>query len=95
MAQLVLEDAGPSVLDRVTLAFRLVLARDPTADESRVLVSSVARLLHEFSDDRAAARKYLAVGESKRDERLDVVEHASYAALCSMILNLDEALMKE
>ncbi len=44
---------------------------------------------------RAAAQKLLSVGESKRDETLDSVEHAAYTALCSAILNLDEALTKE
>jgi len=48
-----------------------------------------------FAADPAAAKKFLAVGESKRDEKFDTVEHAAYAALCSAIMNLDEALTKE
>ena len=30
-----------------------------------------------------------------RDERLDAVEHAAWAAVCLAIFNLDEALTKE
>jgi hypothetical protein len=35
------------------------------------------------------------VGESKRDETLDVGEHAALSAVCLAILNLDEALTRE
>jgi hypothetical protein len=56
---------------------------------------SVARLCREFAAAPEEAKKFLSIGESKRDERLDAVEHAAYAALCSAILNLDEALTKE
>jgi hypothetical protein len=95
LAQRVLMTAGPAPGARVELAFRLVLARRPSAEEKRVLLASVARARREFAADPAAAKKLLGVGESKRDERLDPVEHAAYAALCTAILNLDEALMKE
>jgi hypothetical protein len=94
LAESVLKSGG-SAEDRVELAFRRVLARRPTAEEKQVLLAAVARMRREFAADPAAAKKLLGVGESKRDEKLDPVEHAAYAALCSAILNLDEAVMKE
>ena len=42
-----------------------------------------------------AAKKLLAVGESKRDDALDASAHAAYTALCLEIFNFDEALTKE
>jgi hypothetical protein len=95
LAQRVLTTAGPSVDERVERAFRFVLARPPTAEEKAVLCLSVARLCREFAAAPEEAKKFLSIGESKRDERLDPVEHAAYAALCSAIFNLDEALTKE
>jgi hypothetical protein len=95
LAQRVLTTAGPQPQQRIDLAVRLVLGRSPTAEESRVLVASADRLRREFSADREAAKKYLTIGESPRDEALDPIEHAAYAALCSAILNLDEALTRE
>jgi hypothetical protein len=95
LAERVLLSAGSSDAERVELAFRLVLARRPNADESKVLLGAVARVRREFNADPAAARKLLSVGESKRNEKLDALEHATFAALCSAILNLDEALTKE
>ena len=95
LAERVLMTAGSSPEERVDLAFRLVLARRPTGEEKQVLLASVDRVRREFAADPAAAKKLLAVGESKRNEKLDAVEHATYAALCAAILNLDEALTKE
>jgi mono/diheme cytochrome c family protein len=80
---------------RVELAFRLVLARNPTAEESKVLRAGLGRLRKQYAADPDAARKLLAVGESKRDESLDTAEHAAFAGLCLTVLNLDEALTKE
>jgi mono/diheme cytochrome c family protein len=80
---------------RVELAFRLVLARRPTAEEAKVLLAGLGRLRQQYAADPAAAKKLLAVGESKRDETLAPVEHAALTGLCLTILNTDEALTKE
>jgi hypothetical protein len=95
LAERVLTDAPATPEARIELAFRRVVARPPSAAEQKVLLRSIERVRKEFAADPAAAKKFLAIGESKRNEKLDVVEHASYAALCSAILNLDEALTKE
>jgi hypothetical protein len=60
-----------------------------------VLLSALTRLRTQYAADKPAAVKLLGVGESKRDEKLDPVEHAAYTGLCSLILNLDEVLTKE
>jgi len=95
LAERVLKTAGAAPEARVELAFRLVLARQPTAEERQVLLDSVRRLQREFGANTADAKKLLQTGDSKRDETLDPVEHAAYTALCSAILNTDEALSKE
>jgi hypothetical protein len=87
--------ADSSAGARVERAFRLVLARRPSPEERSVLLASLSRLTSEFSADPRAARRHVSVGESPRNEQLDVVEHAAYTALCSALLNLDEALTKE
>jgi len=48
-----------------------------------------------FKADGAAAKQIVGVGESKRDESLDVVDHAALASVCLAIFNLDEALTRE
>ncbi|HBJ84070.1 MAG TPA: chromosome segregation protein [Verrucomicrobiales bacterium] len=76
-------------------AFRLVTCRAPTADEKSLLKQQLAKLWAQQGADRAAALKLLAVGESKRDESLDPVEHAAWTSLCLLLLNLDETVTKE
>jgi hypothetical protein len=80
---------------RIERAVRLVLARKPTAAESKVLLAALERLRKQYTADPAAAKKLLAVGELKRDETLDAVEHAAFTAICLTVLNTDEALTKE
>lgn len=95
LAERVLKTAGPSTDDRIALAFRLVLARVPTSDETRVLRAGLDRTRSQFARDAEAVKKYLGQGESHRDETLDPAEHAAYAALGLAIFNLDEAFAKE
>jgi len=81
--------------ERLALAFRLVLARSPHADELKVLVASWERQRREYTSDAEGAKKLLSVGESRRSEQLDLSDHAAYTGVCLAILNLDEALCKE
>jgi hypothetical protein len=95
LAQRVLKTAGPSAAARLDLACRLVLARRPTPQERQILLAAVDRSRRQFAGDPEGARKLLAAGESPRDTRLDPAEHAAWAAVCSVLLNLDEALTRE
>jgi hypothetical protein len=95
LAQRVLREAGASPEARVERAFRLIMARRPSAAERAVLLASLARITREFAANPEAARKHLKVGESKRDEGLDPLEHAAFTVLAEAIFNLDEALSKE
>ncbi len=95
LAERVLTSPADSDAARVSSAFRLVLARKPTADEAAVLHAALKRLRGQFAADPAAAKKLLAVGESERNGAVDPVEHSAFASLCHLILNLDEALSKE
>lgn len=93
-AQRILTEAGPSPEERLTLAFRLAVARSPEPRELQVLVRGLSQRLERYRRDPAAAEKLLAAGESPRDPRLDPAELAAYAATCSVLLNLDETITK-
>jgi hypothetical protein len=80
---------------RVERAFRMLLARPPRPAERGVLLAGLARHRAHYEKDRAAAAKLTAAGDAPRDPRLDVAELAAYAAVASVILNLDEAITKE
>jgi mono/diheme cytochrome c family protein len=93
LAERVLKETGDAA--RLDLAFRRVLARSPKEPERRVLLSGLRRLRGEFAARPEDAKKLLKVGESKRDESLDPVEHAAWTSLCLAILNLDETVTRE
>jgi hypothetical protein len=94
LAQRALEQGGTTDEERLSFAFQRVLARKPTDTESRVLAGALEKQRKLFAADKGAALKLLKVGESPRNEKLDTVEHAALAAVCLMVLNLDEALNK-
>ncbi len=80
---------------RLEYAFRLLTARRPTAPEAAVLLARLEKLRAQFTAEPAAAEKLAAVGVAARPATLDAVEHAAWTALCSLMMNLDEALSKE
>ncbi|MEO2029647.1 MAG: DUF1553 domain-containing protein [Fuerstiella sp.] len=80
---------------RIGHAFMRVLTRRPTEAELHVITAGLNRSRAEYRDDREAAVDLLSVGESSRHEELDPVEHAAWASVCLMLLNLDETLSRE
>ena len=64
-------------------------------EEKTILLGLLAKMRTLYDADLDAAQRLLKVGESARNEKLDAREHAAYAALCTMILNLDETLTKQ
>jgi hypothetical protein len=90
-------EAARALAERADLdaVFGRVLARRPAPDERAILLAGLARLRREYAAKPDDARALLKVGESKRNEALDPVEHAAWTALCLEILNLDEAVTRE
>ena len=79
---------------RYNLIYYRVLARRPSATEVATLTEVLQRTRQQFADAPDQARAFLSAGESPRDEGLDLAEHASWAALCLAVLNLDETVTK-
>ncbi len=86
-------DAQPS--ERIRLAYRYVLARDPSSAEMAILMNGLEFNFDRYLDNPKLARKLVAVGQSKTDESLDPCEVAAYMTMASIILNLDETVTKE
>lgn len=95
LAERVLRESQLDDGKRIALAFRLATARVPERGENGVLRKLLQTQRQVFSADRAAARKLVAVGESPRDDRLDVAELAAWTTVASTILNLDETITKQ
>jgi hypothetical protein len=85
----------PDLDGRLGFAFRRVLGRRPTDYELAALQRTYKRQRAFYGDDAEAAKRLVSVGESPRDEALDLADHAALSATCLAILNLDEALTRE
>jgi hypothetical protein len=95
LAERVLQGGGNTDAVRLEQAFRLVTARKPATSEEKILLSRLGSLRQHYTADGDAALKLLAVGESKRDEKLPAAEHAAWTSLGLLLLNLDETVTKE
>ena len=60
-----------------------------------MLLQRLNQLRATYAKDPKAAQALLAVGELKRDEKLNATDHAAYTVLCNLILNLDEVITRE
>jgi hypothetical protein len=80
--------------DRITLAFRLATGRKPTDHEIGVVRKMFNDQIAEYRREPNKALKLLDIGEAKRNDKLDIVELASWTIVASAILNLDETLTK-
>ena len=87
--------ALPLARDRVRFAFRCATCRYPMEPEAKVLLDLYNHQLAVYKKEPAAAKKLLSVGESPRNEKLDVAELAAWASVASVILNLDETITKQ
>ncbi len=94
LAQRMMKEAGPEPMNRVMYAFELATARKPKPDECQVLIRTYNEQVETYRQDEDAARALVSVGESPRDETLDVPELAAYTTVASIILNLDETITK-
>jgi hypothetical protein len=91
MAERLMKHGG----DRIGYAYRLVLAREPSPGEARVVSRVYEALLQRYRADPQGAADFLSHGDSPRDPSLDPVELAAWAGAASLVLNLDEALTKQ
>jgi hypothetical protein len=85
--------AGPGIEERLKLGFRLCVARPPSAEETGRLRVFYEEARSEFERDAEDA-KHLAADPLGRPLGGSPAEFAAFAAVASVLLNLDETLMK-
>ena len=88
--QLMRDGATPA--DRVTLAFRRVITRGPSASEVTHLTRLYETTRAGFAAAPDTAVALLATGERPRDPALAPTELAAWTIVASTIMNLDEAV---
>ena len=79
---------------RVEFAYRTVLARRPSPEESAIVLDFFNRQRTKYKDAPEEAKKTIQVGESKPPADVDEAELAAWTLVANLILNLDEAIVR-
>jgi len=85
LAERAMRDAGAKPEDRIAYIFKLATARAPDSRESAELLAEYQEHLANYTKNVEAAKKLIAVGESKPDPKLNPSELAAL----TMIGNFD------
>jgi len=91
----VIHEGGSSDIDRLKLAFRLAVSRNPTESEMDALTRFVSRQMKRFATDKAAAEKVVSAGESPQPKDIPLTEYAAWTAVARVVLNLHETISRE
>jgi len=94
LGQRILKEGGTNAEDRVRWAWRLVTARYPDQEESKIVLKALQAHQNRFAVDSAAAGQLIAFGESKPDPALKQDELAAWTLVANLLLNLDEVVNK-
>ena len=95
-AQRVLLERGQADPEaQLVYAFRVALARHPSAAQINVLREVLQAELAHYRADRPAAEAIVAHGQSPRPPQLDVVKLAAWLSVTNVLLNLDETITRE
>lgn len=79
---------------RIELGFSIVLCRQPTPNELKIITQIHTEAQRRFQSDAKAVDQLLAVGYSKPDARLTKQDVATWAVVAGVLQNLDEAITK-
>lgn len=94
LAQRAILQAGESFDARLDYLTGRALARKLEPPEREVCRRSWQQFMSYYQADPEAAKKLIAVGESKADAKAPPADLAAWTMLASQIMNLDEALTK-
>ena len=86
--------SGSSPESRIHFAYRSVLARTPSAEETAVVQELYQKQLTKYQSAPAEATKAINFGESKPPPELSIPELASWTLVANLILNMDEAIVR-
>jgi hypothetical protein len=98
LARKTLQDGGKTDPERITYAFRRTLARGPTEDEKRELLTLLAKQKTRLAEGWLNPNE-IATGDNKPAAQLPAgatpTQLAAYTLLSRVLLNLDETITKE
>ncbi|HEX6890487.1 MAG TPA: PSD1 and planctomycete cytochrome C domain-containing protein [Chryseolinea sp.] len=88
------EQENLSLEDKVRLAFRKIVTRNPESHEVEILLQGYKEEYDRFMANPEEAKKFLHVGAYPQNDKLDILECAAMMHVVTIIYNLDEAISK-
>ena len=79
---------------RVDFAYRSVLSRHPEPAETQLVIDFFDQQLAKYQSSPLEAKKAIAFGDSKPPTDVDAAELAAWTLVANLILNLDEAIVR-
>ena len=86
--------ASASAEARITFAYRSVLARHPEPEESTVIIKFLEQQLAKYTAAPDEAKKAITFGESPPPPGVNEAELAAWTLVGNLILNMDEAVVR-
>ena len=90
--RLMKEAVADNAYARIRLLFEVITSRAPTDAEEAARMALYTKLKHRYKNNEADAKALLAIGDSLRDEKLDVIEHAAWTQVAITVLASELAL---
>jgi hypothetical protein len=91
----ILREGGDDDNTRIRWAWRQVLSRLPEERETAAIAKFYQACRKQFTDDPAAAKKLLSVGQAPRPENVNAVDLAAWTSVARILFNLDELITRD
>ncbi|MCC9627595.1 PSD1 and planctomycete cytochrome C domain-containing protein [Blastopirellula sp. JC732] len=89
-----IKEGGETPQSRASWMLHLCLSRTPTEQEIAEVAQLATAAREHFAADPKAAESLVSVGETKRDESVDLSDAAAWTLAANLVLNLDEVITK-
>ena len=90
-----MKEGGKTNAEKIDWAFSLVTSRKPATQIRQKIEALFEDQLKHFTENPENAKLFLSVGEKKRDESLNLAQHAAWSVIAKLMLNMDETINKE
>ncbi len=94
LGEKLLKEFPSDVNARAKVAFKKLIGRAPDEMETKILTQIFAEQKDLFAKDEVAAKKLLATGESKFDDKLPPADFAATTLMVNAIMNFDEFIVE-
>lgn len=91
----IMKEGGKTNAEKIDWAFSLVTSRKPATQIRQKIEALFEDQLKHFTENPENAKLFLSVGEKKRDESLNLAQHAAWSVIAKLMLNMDETINKE